>query len=304
MQRSKSSMPDLVASAATARKSNDTPSPKDIPESLLPSLMPASSSSVEPVRNSATLERLPPEVRRLLLSMLELDELSALVHASAIFHQQYLLDRRFLLCKCLETTLRSITVDACTVYQAGLADFSRTRTREKITQFLKSYDGQRSSTRYSIFVESLTEDEAVAVVAFHSSVVKPLVRQYTDWALINLADVTKNSQSNTLSKTEETRLLRGLYRFQLCCNLFGADTHRRYIEPMFTIESVDILKAFFCLFEPWEVEEIACIYTFSKDKYDEIFHNIYWDVHPKNPKFDDQGRPPTPDGAFNLDESC
>jgi hypothetical protein len=57
---------------------------------------------------------------------------------------------------------------------------------------------------------------------------------------------------------------------------------------------------FICIFEPWEVEEIACMYTFSKEKYNQIFRDIRWDVHEENPKFADQ-RPPTPVGAFDFD---
>ncbi|KAB5542834.1 hypothetical protein GE09DRAFT_227349 [Coniochaeta sp. 2T2.1] len=48
-----------------------------------------------------------------------------LVHASPVLHQQYLLDRMTLLCKFLKTTLRSVTIDAFSVYQSGLTDFSR-----------------------------------------------------------------------------------------------------------------------------------------------------------------------------------
>lgn len=276
-----------------------------VPRSSVPVPVPEGPEA-ELVRDSpqlnAPLENLPPEIRRQVLSILELKDLSALVHASPVFHQQYLLDRRSLLCKCLDTTLRSVTIDAYTVYRSGLADFSDTRTREGVTQFLKLYQDRRSSTRYSILTERLTEDEAVDMVVFLSSVIKPLARHYTDWALSNLANETKGSQSRELlSRTEETRLMRALYRFQLCCNLFGKGSHEPFRQPSF--QSVDILKIFICIFEPWEVEEIACIYTFAKDKYDQIFRDIRWDVHEENPKFEGQ-RPPTPEGAFDLDNSC
>ena len=89
---------------------------------------------------NAPLESLPPEIWLQLLSILELEELRALVHASPVFHQQYLLDRRSLLCKSLETTLRSVTVDASSACRTSLlaSSLSNTRTSEKVTQFLKS----------------------------------------------------------------------------------------------------------------------------------------------------------------------
>lgn len=64
-----------------------------------------------------------------------------------------------------------------------------------------------------------------------------------------------------------------------------------------------MLNVFFRYFEPWEVEEIACIYEFAKQTYANIFNKISWDVNENNPKFDGQ-RPPTPDGAFDLGNSC
>lgn len=266
------------------------------------------SSQAKPIcaspRLSAPLENFPPEVLRQLLSILEFEELCTLVHASPVFHQQYLLDRRYLLCKCLGTTLRSTTPDACAVYWSGIANFSDTRTSEKVIQFLKSYKHQRSLTQYSTLTERFAEDDAVGVAAFYSSIIKLLARLYTGWALTNLADETKDVQNHEpLSRTEETRLLRAMYRFQLCCNLFGKGHHGTSLQPRSGFRSVDILKAFVCIFEPWEVEEIACIYAFSKEKYNQIFNDIRWDVDEKNPKFEGQ-RPPTPEGAFDLENSC
>lgn len=125
--------------------------------------------------------------------------------------------------------------------------------------------------------------------------------------MTNLSEETKGSLDNEpLSEVEETRLLRALYRFQLCCNLFGVGRLRASGEFRLSwqrFQPVDILKLFICLFEPWEVEEIACIYAFASEKYDRVFEDIRWDVHEQNPKFEGQ-RPPTPDGAFDFDNSC
>jgi hypothetical protein len=99
---------------------------------------------------------------------------------------------------------------------------------------------------------------------------------------------------------EETRQLRAFYRFQLFCNLFGNGRHRKL---QFHRLDLDILKIFFCLFEPWEAEEIACIYTFVKGRYTQVFREIHWDVHKENPKFEGQC-PPIPGGDFDLDDDC
>lgn len=62
--------------------------------------------------HNAPLQSLPPEIRQQIPGALEYDDLRAFVHASPVFHEQYLLDRRTILCKCLERALGSATVNA------------------------------------------------------------------------------------------------------------------------------------------------------------------------------------------------
>jgi hypothetical protein len=179
-----------------------------------------------------------------------------------------------------------------------------------VAEFLAFYQNRRCSIQCSDFTATLTEDEIVGILTFHVYVVDPLIWKYTSWTLSNLSDRTEEESEETkgdrrLSETEQTRLLRAFYRFQLCCNLFGMGrpkTARRRMESNF--DSLNILKSFFCLFEPWEVGEIACIYTFAKEMYIQISDDIRWDVDQDNPKFAYDPRPPTPTGAFNLDCEC
>lgn len=100
-----------------------------VPEDILPKL----------VANNAPLEIFPDEIEHHFLFKLDLEGLKALTFASPIYFLQYLFDRDHLLCKCLETTLGSVAVDACTVYQSGLVDFLITRTPKSVSQFLQSY---------------------------------------------------------------------------------------------------------------------------------------------------------------------
>lgn len=139
---------------------------------------------------------------------------------------------------------------------------------------------------------------------FYFSIMRPLMWSYVDTALTNLLSETKTSYSHQpLSRIEKRRLLQALYRFQICCNLFGAGYHHTRLQPRLEFTPVEIMRTLICNFEPWEVEEIACIYTFAKEKYEQIFNDIRLDVHENSPKFKDQ-RPPTPDGAFDLETMC
>lgn len=207
-----------------------------------------------------------------------------------------------MLCKCLQSTLRAATVDACTAYRSSLDSFSDTHTKESAAEFLKAYQDRAFLATYSIADEALTEDEAVAMIAFHVTVIESLSKRFASWALGHLADDTgRPPRHKSLSATEKTRVSRAMYRFQLYCNLFHG---RRDPFVEFKFDSDDVVTLFLSLFEPWEVEEVICIYNFSKDEFDRILRDIHWDLSGKNPRFADQPRPPTPEGAFDLEHSC
>ena len=243
------------------------------------------------IYDNAPFENFPAEIRRYLLSMLEYEGLKALVHASPVYHQQYLLDRQRLLCECLASILGGDTTDAYAVYRSGLVEFSTSRTEEEIAQFLEAYQGRRSTSSRRSFLKTLTLDETISMVTFHCTIIKPLIQHYTCWALENLAKETEEVQYNrSLSRTEETRLTRALYRFQLYCNLFGVSKYWFGRQQMFGFEDVDILRIFIGNYEPWEVEEIACIYTFAKKMFNEVFDDIRWS--------------PTLKGTFDFDGPC
>lgn len=134
----------------------------------------------------------------------------------------------------------------------------------------------QSLVKYDGFDGILSFEDATSIAAFHFSIVNPLAKYYVTWALDHLSQETDFSinPNLNLSETEERRLFRALYRFQLFCNLFGAG---RYLSPghlRLNMDAVDILDMFICIFEPWEVEEILCVYTFAKFKYNQIFNDI------------------------------
>ena len=277
--------------------------PNQQPEASVTKLLPEVLNS----HKNAQLEDLPAEIRRLLLSTLEYEELRSLVHGSPIYHQQYLLDREYLLCKCLENTLgsNSIIIDACAVYQSGLLTLPEIDPEEDITRFLKSYRDRRSSSScQDKYLKQLPVDEVISVLTFHQAIITPLAQDYADWILNNFAkEKTTNCQIHEpLSRTEATRVVRSLYRFQLHCTLFGTRGYRiKDRQWWLEFEEMDVLRTFMEIYEPWEIEEIACIYTFAEKRFNQVFDDIHWDVHKDNPRFDNHGRPTTPPGAFNFD---
>lgn len=109
-------------------------------------------------------------------------------------------------------------------------------------------------------------------------IIKPLAQHYTGWMLNNLAkekEIDDPQNHESLSRTEETRLVRALYSFELYCNL--GISHYKFDQPRLRFRNVDVL-IFLCRYEPWEVEEIACVYTLAKKVFGQFLNDIHGDL--------------------------
>lgn len=169
----------------------------------------AEKSQGSPPRNDAPLENLPAEIRRYLLFTLNYEELKALINASPIYHQQYWLDRRGLRRSCVERTLGNISADAYAVYQSGMDDFIEACNPKSVAHLMDSYEENLSLSHYS-FLTELTMDEIMSMFSFHISIVMPLARSFTTWALNNLASIRMSTLPTLIMVIEDiiTRPLR------------------------------------------------------------------------------------------------
>lgn len=155
----------------------------------------------------------------ILLAIDTIADLFTLIRASPTFFQQYRLNRTFWLSHCLQLELGSLVIDAHTVHLSTNSKFRSERTAEQTKEFIKAYQVRRSTSIGTRL--DLKENEDIApVVAFYSSTIKPLVSHYVGWTQGNQRHLSAAGQ---LSKTEKTRIVRGFYRFQIICSLFGPD---------------------------------------------------------------------------------
>ncbi|OJJ81534.1 uncharacterized protein ASPGLDRAFT_76120 [Aspergillus glaucus CBS 516.65] len=234
------------------------------------------------VHDDAPLESVPAEIRHHLLSILDFEGL-----------KQYLLDREHLLSECWrEHWVILISLWMLVLFTVWLDPLFKNTHPNNVTQFLQSYKDRRSLSQHPSLKEMFAANELMSILSFHASVIVPLTQRYTDWALVNLANETKHMW-----------VVRALYRFQLYCNLFGVGHDSWERNRWDDDENRDIFRIFPRIFKTWEIEEITCIYTFAMKKFDRVFDDIRWDVHQENPKFEEQFRPPTPEGAFDFDSS-
>lgn len=253
------------------------------------------------------LESLPPEIRRHLLSTLDLERLKSLVRASPTFHEQYLLDRKYLLCRSLERTLGSVTVDAYAVHQCTAQDGGNIN-RTYVTGFINWYSEQ-ISRRSLVLPNTLSLDEALDMAFFYLDHVKPITEHYSRWALDDLVEKAGDEAHDhtkplELTSAESMRFRRVIYRFQLLCHLVG------HLTRGFTRIREDVALELIGGLEPWEVEELVSFHEWALGVYDKRFDDIILDLCPDDddPSFDDQNRPPTPpwaDEEYNIgNDSC
>ncbi|EWY97337.1 hypothetical protein FOYG_02195 [Fusarium oxysporum NRRL 32931] len=248
--------------------------------------------------NLSRIERLPFEIRNeILLAVDSIADISSLVHASPTFHQQYRLDRAFWLWHCLKQELGNVLIDAYNVDTYNTPEFRSTRTRQKVLLYVEDYKLQRSEGTESL--SQPPEDDVVRIASFHTSVIRTFMQQYATWTRASLEGL---SEPKDLSRTEARRIVRGLYRFQIFCSLFGpARGGGNFFYDDGLLEAEERLQLLLDVYKAWEIEEILCINVFVHAKYRILFEQVEWDLHPDNPSFDDvRTGPHTPPGAFHL----
>ena len=239
-------------------------------------------------KRGSDIERLPPELRRRILSALPYESLKALVLASPTYYSQYQIDRKFLLRGLIRSMFGDVLVDAHTAYST-IDDLTRHECIEDVLVYLADYTTSlhSSATRIQMETEIMNDVEHMAcLVGFHVNYVQPIMTLFVTWAMKNLASGFQeyrkvelpNGISLSLSQSEELRVARAIYRYQLCCSIFGAarlQTHcRRFPRGL----SGQDLVTFLFMYEPWEAEEMVCFYEFVQTVYDKVFQDIEKDI--------------------------
>lgn len=270
--------------------------------------------SAETPESASSLENLPAELRdQVLMSVPDLPTLRSLIRASPVMHAQYRHNRDRILRACLGRELDGFLVDAyaCATSRVRAlgGPFPRFRSDEKITEFLDAYRGWLSGSTPSI--NSLELDCLRWLAAFHLSVARPVARWYSTWALANLAQATlpadrapaestetAREKHRTLSRSEEIRIFRALYRYETFYHLFGQNKGNR----CGGFCNYQINEIFFVLFDPWEVEAVGCLDLFVRQRYKDIFKKVSeWVLHAHNPRFRQPNGVYARAGLFDFD---
>lgn len=104
---------------------------------------------------------------------------------------------------------------------------------------------------------------------------EPLVRRYFEWTTSTLALRTKRpGPCEPLRTVEKVRIMRAFYRMQIMCNLFGVPNTEDDIGFTSAFDGLEILGLFLSFFEPWEIEEVNCVYAFVYSQYSLVFDHV------------------------------
>ncbi|WYZ42464.1 hypothetical protein EsH8_VI_000163 [Colletotrichum jinshuiense] len=261
------------------------------------------------VQEKPDLENLPAELRyQVLMWMPDLPTLHSFVHASPMIYAQYREHRATILRMCLDHELDGFYLDAYANLMSRVRVIGSPRTDSKITEFLSSYGAHLSGLIPHPDVNSPDSEGIRWMTAYHNAVARPLAQSYAKWALANFRDMPASAAAGSettdlprkinkhdigLSKSEEIRIYRALYRYGTYYHLFGRNEGNRHG----TFQRHEINEIFFGLFDPWEAEAVGCIDMFVRQKYDDIFNEIKRDLAPTNERYKQ------PNGVFNPSES-
>ncbi|KAH6623230.1 hypothetical protein F5144DRAFT_657627 [Chaetomium tenue] len=224
---------------------------------------------------------LPAELRDLILShIVDLSDLSALVHASPVFYQQYRFGRERLLCQCLKRTLGSVFVDAYIRQASSRAVEQRVaklhvqpKRFSAIRPVLRDYMELHISSQFvpaeDVAFQRCSIDDITNIASFYLGVVHPLMTDCATLFLQNLG-TQEPPELGSLRDMERTRLLRALYRFQIFQDLLDFDHTLR--------------TWFLGIFHPWELEEVHCIDQLVRAKHNWVFDSHITQMNPTTPK--------------------
>ena len=249
------------------------------------------------IPSMASIERLPIETQSaILLKIGDIASLKSLVWASRRYHSTYAGQRHAIFKQVLFNSIPpDVLYDAFSAIHSIETLSSNTEDRTaRVKAFLSEYKANRDEwtppeqlnleslfrlARLQNHVQHATKDLCQAAFKSHP---------FTG---------TQVGPGDQLSSNEMRRFYRTFYRFEMFCNLFGhwesplAEGNRLDCtdgdgDSTFELDSMEKSSRFLSLFNPWEVEELACVRDYFYSYYRRMLHQFAPDILERNPRLD------------------
>ena len=258
------------------------------------------------IPSMASLERLPTEIQSaILLNIDDVTSLKSLIHASPRYHSTYLTQRHAVFESVLFNSIHpDVLYDAFAAVDSNTTLSSDVKDRAtRVKTFLSEYKDNRHKwtppehldlgrlsglARLQNQVQNATEDLCRVASSSHP---------FTG---------TQVQHGGPLSANESRRFQRAFYRFEIFCNLFRnwksppadeslSDASNRGRESSSGLDSMEKSSRFLGLFNPWEVEELACVRDYFYNYYRRMLHKFEPELRERKPKLDlsDDGMTPS-----------
>ena len=266
--------------------------------SVLPAITPEAEDEVIPyIPSMATLERLPTEIQSaILLDIGDIGSLESLVRASPRYHSAYLSQRHAILQRVLSNSIHPhVLYDALSAIDSTKIMTSKWEDRAaRVRTFLSDYRDTRDkwAPPEHLDLETLCRLAQLQKHVQHST---------EDLCRVAISSYpfpgTQTEHGKEISSNESRRFYRAFYRFDLFCTLFrNWDTPpddellsnglNRHHENPFELEPLEKSSRFLSLFNPWEVEELACVRDYFFNYYHRMLHKFEPDLRERHPHLD------------------
>jgi hypothetical protein len=253
---------------------------------------------------------LATELRILILfQMTDLQSLHSLIRASPSYYASFLKvgRKKVLTHLALRNMDERLHVDALAAVRSaryyespfGPAYYSDTATY-RTTDFIEEYGRARGNIANSNSEWSLCRNliEGIELCNLHEAV-KRVANDYCFF----IAPSIQNNQSLDLSKMEQLRLYRSIYRFQVYCNFFNNNAIVGPDVGTDRQQSRHPIRHFLPSFSPWEVLEMACVWYYLSKRWLSVAQDISNAASKKQDKLNVSNQKEEKVAALNLD-SC
>lgn len=230
------------------------------------------------------LENLPAELRlSILYALSDVTALSALVHASPIFHSAYLSQRKDILTSvlCRDINPRFIFIACMAAAGSGdgtseLHEYRKSRLLEISSVLLCLLDPTHPCPGALLSWEHGWDKRLISPVLFETArlhcTVVAVASQYSQ-SILSRNPVTGMGQNDgqNMSFAESLRLHRALYYYELYCKVYASRIPSERGSRLIAHPEIFELRKFLIRLRVWEVEEIACLYYHIYKFYENLF---------------------------------
>ena len=249
------------------------------------------------IRQRATLEGLPVEIQSaILFAIPDIASLRNLTHASPQYHSAYLSQRLEILERILFNSIHpDVLYDAfCAISSSNTLTGNIEDRVRRVNIFLSEYRDSRdtwtSPEHFDLEIASRLAQLQIRV--------QHATKDFCQRAFLS-CPCTDNQADDCrqLSTNETRRLYRAFYRFEIFCNLFRdrrespidgepSDASRASKNGISELDSTQKSSRFLDLFNPWEVEELACVRDYFCNYYQRVLLKFEPDLRERKPNLD------------------